>query len=118
MQWSPHILFVNQYTLNTNPHSQELQTFPTRRSSDLHGVGRVHRDVVSFLSQQLDSHILAVSEQYRRIVSLIQRSEEHTSELQSRGHLLCRLLLEKKEYIVTDISLDSLIEEYTIDFVH
>src|SRR5437870_11258334 len=24
------------------------------------------------------------------------RSEEHTSELQSRGHLLCRLLLEKK----------------------
>src|SRR5690625_7100190 len=26
-----------------------------------------------------------------------QRSEEHTSELQSRGHLVCRLLLEKKE---------------------
>src|SRR5690625_6453857 len=25
------------------------------------------------------------------------RSEEHTSELQSRGHLVCRLLLEKKE---------------------
>src|SRR5690625_6488989 len=30
------------------------------------------------------------------------RSEEHTSELQSRGHLVCRLLLEKKkkEYII------------------
>src|SRR5690625_6619096 len=28
-----------------------------------------------------------------------QRSEEHTSELQSRGHLVCRLMLEeKKEY--------------------
>src|SRR5690625_5327524 len=26
------------------------------------------------------------------------RSEEHTSELQSRGHLVCRLLLEKKKY--------------------
>src|SRR5439155_17734487 len=26
-----------------------------------------------------------------------QRSEEHTSELQSRGHLVCRLLLEKKD---------------------
>src|SRR5690625_6358734 len=26
----------------------------------------------------------------------IKRSEEHTSELQSRGHLVCRLLLEKK----------------------
>src|SRR5437870_7236210 len=27
------------------------------------------------------------------------RSEEHTSELQSRGHLVCRLLLEKKKRI-------------------
>src|SRR5690625_6851600 len=30
-------------------------------------------------------------------VSRICRSEEHTSELQSRGHLVCRLLLEKKK---------------------
>src|SRR5439155_18891121 len=29
------------------------------------------------------------------------RSEEHTSELQSRGHLVCRLLLEKKKKIHT-----------------
>src|SRR5215510_13752849 len=29
--------------------------------------------------------------------SPIRRSEEHTSELQSRGHLVCRLLLEKKK---------------------
>src|SRR5690625_5523231 len=28
---------------------------------------------------------------------LLHRSEEHTSELQSRGHLVCRLLLEKKK---------------------
>src|SRR5690625_6925820 len=27
------------------------------------------------------------------------RSEEHTSELQSRGHLVCRLLLEKKKNV-------------------
>src|SRR5690625_7008354 len=26
-----------------------------------------------------------------------QRSEEHTSELQSRGHIVCRLLLDKKK---------------------
>src|SRR5690625_3190077 len=32
------------------------------------------------------------------IVTMIKdRSEEHTSELQSRGHLVCRLLLEKKK---------------------
>src|SRR5690554_6351327 len=30
---------------------------------------------------------------------VIQRSEEHTSELQSRPHLVCRLLLEKKKQI-------------------
>src|SRR2546422_7188716 len=32
----------------------------------------------------------------------ILRSEEHTSELQSRLHLVCRLLLEKKKKIVID----------------
>src|SRR5690625_6885456 len=31
------------------------------------------------------------------VTSLVKRSEEHTSELQSRGHLVCRLLLEKKK---------------------
>src|SRR5437870_10902858 len=30
---------------------------------------------------------------------IVVRSEEHTSELQSRGHLVCRLLLEKKKNI-------------------
>src|SRR5690625_5977115 len=35
-----------------------------------------------------------VSHIYRPHLS--SRSEEHTSELQSRGHLICRLLLEKK----------------------
>src|SRR5690625_6302200 len=29
-------------------------------------------------------------------IYLVERSEEHTSELQSRGHLVCRLLLEIK----------------------
>src|SRR5690625_2754886 len=32
-------------------------------------------------------------------IRIIPRSEEHTSELQSRGHLVCRLLLEKKTLI-------------------
>src|SRR5690625_7044678 len=42
---------------------------------------------------------------YMALVPIIQppimrllRSEEHTSELQSRGHLVCRLLLDKKKY--------------------
>src|SRR2546422_5713302 len=38
-----------------------------------------------------------------RVSRVLVRSEEHTSELQSRLHLVCRLLLEKKkkEYIVS-----------------
>src|SRR5690625_5758282 len=32
-----------------------------------------------------------------KVSALTPRSEEHTSELQSRGHLVCRLLLEKKK---------------------
>src|SRR5436853_5477716 len=47
----------------------------------------------------------------RVLVDLLERSEEHTSELQSLRHLVCRLLLEKKkksnntilEYIIIDL---------------
>src|SRR3712207_7406064 len=35
---------------------------------------------------------------------VVARSEEHTSELQSRQYLVCRLLLEKKKKIVLHIS--------------
>src|SRR5690625_2715726 len=34
---------------------------------------------------------------HQPLPSDLERSEEHTSELQSRGHLVCRLLLEKKQ---------------------
>src|SRR3712207_7359824 len=33
----------------------------------------------------------------------VERSEEHTSELQSRQYLVCRLLLEKKKHTIIDI---------------
>src|SRR3989442_11826302 len=33
------------------------------------------------------------------------RSEEHTSELQSRPHLVCRLLLEKKKVLLTLVAM-------------
>src|SRR5690625_5365829 len=33
----------------------------------------------------------------------LRRSEEHTSELQSRGHLVCRLLLEKKDIYAENV---------------
>src|SRR5215510_10617049 len=49
------------------------------------------------------------------------RSEEHTSELQSRGHLVCRLLLEKKKkqhgmhYCIRHIKTDARLPDYKIE---
>src|SRR3989449_8639722 len=44
------------------------------------------------------------AEHRKRRVREVGRSEEHTSELQSRLHLVCRLLLEKKKQINNAIS--------------
>src|SRR5690625_5816369 len=58
------------------------------RLNELRSLRRVmaaHLDSENILARDL----AALSRQFRR-------SEEHTSELQSRGHLVCRLLLEKK----------------------
>src|SRR5438552_4691336 len=41
--------------------------------------------------------VKAVSELYAPVAGTVTRSEEHTSELQSPDHLVCRLLLEKKK---------------------
>src|SRR5207253_4031877 len=41
----------------------------------------------------LNEHLRSLVAQFKEET----RSEEHTSELQSRGHLVCRLLLEKKK---------------------
>src|SRR5438874_7309126 len=61
--------------------------FPTRRSSDL--------DFVDFgLCADVDAAGRFVQEKDAGVVA---RSEEHTSELQSRRDLVCRLLLEKKK---------------------
>src|SRR5690625_2202723 len=53
------------------------------------------RDDVTFHDgSEFNAEVVAAN-MYRIIDPL--RSEEHTSELQSRGHLVCRLLLEKKK---------------------
>src|SRR5256712_9052785 len=47
-----------------------------------------------FTAVEIEAHIRAVAIRYR--IAPLLRSEEHTSELQSRSDLVCRLLLEKK----------------------
>src|SRR5439155_11882446 len=54
------------------------------------GVAEHHADLFANLVDEDDSG-LALGDRPG------ERSEEHTSELQSRGHLVCRLLLEKKK---------------------
>src|SRR5690625_6229242 len=41
--------------------------------------------------------LISIRRRELRALGTFVRSEEHTSELQSRGHLVCRLLLEKKK---------------------
>src|SRR5690625_1888343 len=46
--------------------------------------------------QAAQKRATAARQKQERLDRTLRRSEEHTSELQSRGHLVCRLLLEKK----------------------
>src|SRR5207244_11993986 len=84
------------------PHAPppDPPSFPTRRSSDLFLPGRAARTPASPPATR--SHrarrcgsprALAMGGHWRGEI----RSEEHTSELQSPDHLVCRLLLEKKK---------------------
>src|SRR3712207_8551001 len=50
-------------------------------------------DALRLRADVVDEHVLA------EVLGLDVRSEEHTSELQSRQYLVCRLLLEKKKII-------------------
>src|SRR5207253_10570816 len=101
------LFFLPSYIAHTLLHS-----FPTRRSSDLHAVpqfiGVVQELVTASIPSVVDQDIDATEAFNHRGCHMLyllgvgdiarDRSEEHTSELQSRGHLVCRLLLEKKKH--------------------
>src|SRR5699024_11543758 len=109
---------VAYFSVYTSCYHAVSHSFPTRRSSDLIGsipgafIGGILLGVIEILarayisSQMADAIVFAVL----IIVLLVKptgilgknvqekRSEEHTSELQSRFDLVCRLLLEKKKH--------------------
>src|SRR5437899_11522002 len=73
-------------------HQPTILSFPQRRSSDLKPATvetGIKIDVPSFINIGDVIKIDTVEGKY------LARSEEHTSELQSLRHLVCRLLLEK-----------------------
>src|SRR5699024_11939065 len=96
----------------------DLHSLPTRRSSDL-GLGKATTTLLinlcassvrilfiylgiplaglrAYLWGMVISQIFAACAAWLCIRQNVRRSEEHTSELQSRFDLVCRLLLEKK----------------------
>src|SRR2546421_7908906 len=78
----------------------DLHSFPTRRSSDpsRRRHTRSDRDWSSDVcsSDRKSTRLNSSHDQISYAVFCL-RSEEHTSELQSRSDLVCRLLLEKKK---------------------
>src|SRR5207253_9996049 len=104
--------------LSPTRNSRHLHSFPTRRSSDLDtnmlidgtkGIQYLHETmelIKEAYIEAMNRGPLAAEKGMGLKVRLVdaklhedsvhRRSEEHTSELQSRGHLVCRLLLEKK----------------------
>src|SRR5436305_5002980 len=92
-------------------HRRHLHSFPTRRSSDLlrrvlianPKVLAAWEDLTPLARNEWICWVLLPkkaetrSQHIQRVQIRAVRSEEHTSELQSRPHLVCRLLLEKKK---------------------
>src|SRR5699024_12805026 len=96
-----HIVFLHLFislmssSFTYYSSNQVLHSFPTRRSSDLlpgqgaAGLGAALARQNQHIGRQLDAD--------GGQVGGAARSEEHTSELQSRFDLVCRLLLAKKK---------------------
>src|SRR5690606_41167284 len=83
---------------------RDLHSFPTRRSSDLpedDGTYSIPEGNLFEPGQELtrpEIYAMGLRNPFRITVDPeTNRSEEHTSELQSRENLVCRLLLEKKK---------------------
>src|SRR5690554_4168647 len=65
------------------------------------GIALAKGDYIARMDADDVSHLERIEKLYKTLVKedvdVVSRSEEHTSELQSRPHLVCRLLLEKKK---------------------
>src|SRR3712207_8436508 len=86
------------------PPRSTLFPYTTLFRSRFHGE-RLHRDDV-YRPRLLHPRVRGPSARRagERLPEPASRSEEHTSELQSRQYLVCRLLLEKKKYRTSQLS--------------
>src|SRR2546422_3064076 len=79
-------LFRSRHPHEYGYYSFQIQNGNANSLKELEAIWREHYPNDTFTPHFMDQYF---EEQYR--------SEEHTSELQSRLHLVCRLLLEKKK---------------------
>src|SRR5205814_10659780 len=90
---------LSTFFFQSPAHHRFLHSFPTRRSSDLFSRLSIFSNIemnwriVAGMIHVLHAQMVGST----CIMPATIRSEEHTSELQSLRHLVCRLLLEKKK---------------------
>src|SRR5690625_6149874 len=95
--------FIMAHTQNTIQKRKftHLSKFERGKIAALHWDGKSNREI----GRRLERHHQTIANELKRGTTTQlktgrqpyrARSEEHTSELQSRGHLVCRLLLENK----------------------
>src|SRR5206468_12806757 len=102
---SLHLSPVSPFSLHRSVDLRVLHSFPTRRSSDLSLIelpaAMTHSSIPAETRRDhgVADGLVRLSVGIEDVADLISdlRSEEHTSELQSRSDLVCRLLLEKKK---------------------
>src|SRR5438552_11714393 len=104
-----HLVTIATLFITKSATHRDLPSFPTRRSSDLQSAPKAAR-VVTVRVDATPSHAINAFDPDSAlgssidVLSRIDRSEEHTSELQSPDHLVCRLLLEKKKNKITTLN--------------
>src|SRR5690625_5074519 len=81
---------VEQFTLVKNSFQENEQVIVYLKHPRIQ-----EKEKLSFINKTFDQFETVVINTLKLLVERHRRSEEHTSELQSRGHLVCRLLLEK-----------------------
>src|SRR3712207_7402139 len=91
------------YTLSLHDALPILEEQVVEEALEAAGLVDAQRQVVEVLGDR--ARVLGEARQ----VADERRSEEHTSELQSRQYLVCRLLLEKKKKKKQDIYIDHII---------
>src|SRR5690349_22479063 len=99
-------MILPNFFYSQRPAHLELPSFPTRRSSDLPRIDAREPRRQAAVDHRARERVRVGSKQRKERrqpgagqlpLAVGARSEEHTSELQSRRDLVCRLLLEKKK---------------------